>query len=612
MTTTVLRGTSSLEIPSTQNSAPIIEFRCLYTHDLRRKSKRWQDGFLRFHTFNKRVMVYDVPRNFVGDMHWRENGELQDGDELELEKGILVQVGELVGRIDQDLTGLFEKKIRGRQDRAAQSRDTSSPVRHEVSSPVMPGHQPVCNGRSPPVPTPMVQLLPKTLNTLLGTPRGPHGRAIIPAKSPFQQNHSAVEDGQREEGRATKRRMLGSGFSSTQNHNVKQKPEEGASSSAQNEHSRVSGAVDKQARQSRYLQAASPSQPVARSRTVINVDAHGPASVKRFQKPAIAELRSLERTVKPHCEPPSRSSSPPVSTTSYRATGTGSSNDASTSTGYPIVNEDEGPPTQPMRLVGHAPRKKLLCQAALPVNHSSRARAGQARKQDLEQPDELGKFNEAQQVRLEARQRRHRQQTEKNILDQNNDQAAMPDLDPSRKEGLERSISLPINSTLAQRKDDTQPNRIAQTPQSVQRKAGPYGFTRTTRTPATLPPPSSDTLETMALTHGKMDSILLLPQPPKPKSPLRRTRSEIVPPTLNPTPNSLQKSHSQPQGQGEALAQPMRAAQEAVVDAGGGDKGKVLGMKEAGRIDNDIGPWSREAFDLFDWRPPDRGGMQEM
>ena len=86
---------ASLSIPSTQNTAPVLEFRCLYTHDLRRKLKRWQDGFLRFHTFNRRIMVYDVPRNFVGDTHWREKTELADGDELELETGgVLVQVGE--------------------------------------------------------------------------------------------------------------------------------------------------------------------------------------------------------------------------------------------------------------------------------------------------------------------------------------------------------------------------------------------------------------------------------------------------------------------------------------------------------------------------------------
>jgi hypothetical protein len=70
MTAAVHRmGTPSLSIPPSQNTAPVLEFNCLYTHDIRRKQKRWQDGFLRFHTFNKRVMVYDVPRNFIGDMH---------------------------------------------------------------------------------------------------------------------------------------------------------------------------------------------------------------------------------------------------------------------------------------------------------------------------------------------------------------------------------------------------------------------------------------------------------------------------------------------------------------------------------------------------------------
>lgn len=82
-------SSTGLIIPTTQNTAPVLSFNCLYTHDLRRKAKRWQDGFLRFHTFNKRVMVYDVPRNFIGDTHWRESQEIQDGDELQLEKGVL-------------------------------------------------------------------------------------------------------------------------------------------------------------------------------------------------------------------------------------------------------------------------------------------------------------------------------------------------------------------------------------------------------------------------------------------------------------------------------------------------------------------------------------------
>ncbi|EZF31952.1 hypothetical protein H109_02999 [Trichophyton interdigitale MR816] len=100
----------SLSVLPTQNTAPVIRFQCLFTHDIRRKAKRWQDGFLRFHTFNKRVMVYDPTGNLVGDLHWRDRDMLQDGDEFELERGILVQAGEQLESTVTDLTELLEKR----------------------------------------------------------------------------------------------------------------------------------------------------------------------------------------------------------------------------------------------------------------------------------------------------------------------------------------------------------------------------------------------------------------------------------------------------------------------------------------------------------------------
>lgn len=39
-------------------------------------------------------MVYDPSGNLVGDLHWRDRDMLQDGDEFELERGVLVQAGE--------------------------------------------------------------------------------------------------------------------------------------------------------------------------------------------------------------------------------------------------------------------------------------------------------------------------------------------------------------------------------------------------------------------------------------------------------------------------------------------------------------------------------------
>lgn len=120
-------------------TASVIKFRCLYTHDLRRKSKRWHDGYLRYHAFNKRVMVYDETGNYIGDHHWRANDEVQDGDEMELDKGALIQVGERMGTTQTDISNLFEKRKSSQgspqaKDAASQTPRASVPIRFSGSS----------------------------------------------------------------------------------------------------------------------------------------------------------------------------------------------------------------------------------------------------------------------------------------------------------------------------------------------------------------------------------------------------------------------------------------------------------------------------------------------
>ncbi|KAI9719597.1 MAG: hypothetical protein M1812_003368 [Candelaria pacifica] len=614
MTATVVRGIPSLAIPSTQNSAPIVEFRCLYTHDLRRKSKRWQDGFLRFHTFNKRVMVYDVPRNFVGDMHWRESGELQDGDELELEKGILVQVGELVGRVDQDLSGLFEKKIKGREDRAAQDKHTDFPARNKLSSPATPARHPNCNGMNAPVPTPMSQLLPKTLNTLLGTPRGPHGRAIVPTKSPFQQTHRVADDTPKDKGRAIKRRKLDDVETINGPRNVTQKRKTGAPSNA-HEGPRGPARVDIQPRQGSHIRNTGPSSLAVTERDVIDVDADCAAPVNTIHRPTKGRSRPPEAAGNPPRRRYSRSSSPAVSTTSSHLPTNEALNKASRPINRPIEIESDDAPTQPLRLVGHAPRKKLLCSAAPTLNHK-RARAEISSEPSPDPPDELEKFNSAQQLRLQARQRRIRQQDENDLSNRNNEQIKAPETHNSRTKVHQRPISLPVTLPPIQHTNNRQQNPTTQSPHPTQPKARSYGFTRAPKPAPILPPLSNDTLTEMALTHGKMDQILLLPQPSKSKSPLRRTQSEIVPRPPEISQSKVQKSQSQPQGLRKSQAKPVitSVAPKPLTSAESGGKAKEFEMqqKKDEKMDKDLGPWSREAFDLFDWRPPDRGGVQEM
>ncbi|KAI4278497.1 MAG: hypothetical protein LQ337_000980 [Flavoplaca oasis] len=205
MTSTFCPAPSNLIVPSTQNTAPVLSYNCLYTHDLRRKAKRWQDGFLKYHTFNKRIMVYDVPRNFIGDTHWRKPQPIQDGDELELEKGVLIQVGEEVKieRTETDLTELLEKR---------KPKPTCDGPRLPLPAAVPTATTPHLNHIAHASPETSVsaqisQLRPKTLNALLGRPKGPVGRATLPAKSPAEERRGK-ETHHRDSARSPKRRKI--------------------------------------------------------------------------------------------------------------------------------------------------------------------------------------------------------------------------------------------------------------------------------------------------------------------------------------------------------------------------------------------------------------------
>ncbi|CEL00514.1 hypothetical protein ASPCAL00114 [Aspergillus calidoustus] len=156
-----------LTVPATQGTAPVIKFRCLFTHDVRRKAKRWQDGFLRFHTFNKRVMVYDNGGYFIGDLHYRAPEGIQDGDELELDKGVLIQVCETLEQSETDISVLYRNKA--------------------TTSPPQP-NKPPTSARSPaPRPLPSQQAS-RSLNDLLGIRKTP----VPQLRSPYEQRQRQV------------------------------------------------------------------------------------------------------------------------------------------------------------------------------------------------------------------------------------------------------------------------------------------------------------------------------------------------------------------------------------------------------------------------------------
>uniref|UniRef100_L2FKM4 5'-3' DNA helicase ZGRF1-like N-terminal domain-containing protein n=1 Tax=Colletotrichum fructicola (strain Nara gc5) TaxID=1213859 RepID=L2FKM4_COLFN len=172
-------------------SAPVHEFICLFTHDLKRKQKRWQDGRLKFHTFNKRIMVYDERGNFIGDMHWNEDFAFGEGEEFNLERGaVIVQVAECIGTKDQDLTDLLDKRARDRQQQQQQQRRRRRrQQQHQAQQ------------------QPHPHFKQRHLADVFNTPRGPQGRAAIPTTSPYEDRIAAqAPSSQDEDARPAKRR----------------------------------------------------------------------------------------------------------------------------------------------------------------------------------------------------------------------------------------------------------------------------------------------------------------------------------------------------------------------------------------------------------------------
>jgi len=173
-------ATGAQRVPSHSGgtTAPVLEFVCLFTHDLKRKQKRWQDGRVKYHTFNKRIMVYDERGNFVGDMHWCRDWEFDEGEEVQLERGsVIVQVAECVGRQEQDLSELLDKRAKEKEQRAALR--PSIPGNSYDASPVL---------RAAPRQD-HFQTRHRPLHQVIGTPTGHHGRAVVPSESPFEQRH---------------------------------------------------------------------------------------------------------------------------------------------------------------------------------------------------------------------------------------------------------------------------------------------------------------------------------------------------------------------------------------------------------------------------------------
>lgn len=145
--------------------------------------------------------MYDEQGNYIGDHHWRSAEEVQDGDELELDKGVLIEVGERMSTTQTDLSNLFEKR---RSQTSPQSRDNhpasdSQPPRSSTSKST-PTYTPT------PVRSSASSHPFRSLNDLLGIRKTPIGHPV----SPYEERHgpSAPAPPAPEPERATKRAKI--------------------------------------------------------------------------------------------------------------------------------------------------------------------------------------------------------------------------------------------------------------------------------------------------------------------------------------------------------------------------------------------------------------------
>ncbi|KAI9729868.1 MAG: hypothetical protein M1834_006617 [Cirrosporium novae-zelandiae] len=670
---TLLRSTPGFTVPPTQNTAPVLEFRCLYTHDLVRKQKRWQDGFLTFHTFNKRLMVYDERRNYIGDSHCRDESGVQDGDELELDKGVLVQVQEEVRKTETDISELFEKRKAGRQS-------------HSKALP---------SG-----PTPTSSLAPKSLSQVLGTPRGRLGRACLPSKSPFQLRHEVLQPPSFQE-RPAKRQRLDTRTenitpksatitsqakpSIIQGGNARINPFSSATTSLANP-GFASNAESHQQEEDLDIEREPSPRKVARSREKKQVQGSPTTRTKSSIKPAkirrkdpIQKKRPARQQTPQEETPIVDLCSPPVSTTNRLPPVSGSLIDPNLiDHNETLQNAEKAAPAgreerrlNILQMAHHKPRRKLMYRALLPTSISSinqplsnpsRLDAIIEPKLEDEPKDEpedsiISKFQCAQQARIKARLEKANQRNNNQRRQLPKSMQLSPTKDSNPAPETDNSLFFPgtqrphahheiLFSSLFS--DDLiasppqSPRLSSPSPQSP--KPTLSGIKNDTAGPFTLisppRPPTSRPLDHPPLAHVAKPALPTVQGPPAttyvPCSPpmvldsAPLFHSRISKPTLPPIPRKKQPplshlSNPQPQLQPHPMPrhpspptpasvpappqEPSRRKSTRIQTSISDTTASTTTVQKQKEKTKDLGPWSAEAFDLFGKPPRGREGL---
>ncbi|KAM0248872.1 hypothetical protein ACHAQJ_009272 [Trichoderma viride] len=118
--TEITTSDTAINAPNTA-SALVKEFLCLYSKDRpKKKQKKWHNGILKFHTFNRKFMVYDdESKVYIGEGHWHGHTDsFEEGIETMLDQPITcIQVMEHTRSTEQDLAPILGKRTREVEER---------------------------------------------------------------------------------------------------------------------------------------------------------------------------------------------------------------------------------------------------------------------------------------------------------------------------------------------------------------------------------------------------------------------------------------------------------------------------------------------------------------
>lgn len=544
-------------------------------------------------------MVYDVPRNFIGDTYWREDEPVQDGDEFELEKGILIQVGESTGKMDQDLTGIFEKRGKAQAESPAKvvlphTGLASTAISKAASSAAVASSQ----------------LRPRTLNSLLGTPKGALGRATLPTKSPCEQRRE--RENHHFEDRVAKRRRLECSYEQKNVGSLGILTRE--TTLAKHQVNEVGTYLRQEVAKERVT-TTSPKKAISKvtkpeSRTTVSLDPDG--EQRERSKFGTAEARDSVRQQQrmAHLE------------------GTVTPNTSASG----IEEEHERSAQVRLRIASQKPRRKLMYRDLLsqgPSEYAAVKRKGAATKavceKELENP--LGDFYQAEQNRLRARlSRQGETEASRTRYTPEEDEIQTPK-SPTLFLTQEDESDLPPASPHTSTKIPPEPSNPQSHRYPNHQPSKPPPSLKRNKPPSPRPPDPPTTTDA-ALKLAEMDQLLLrrpeanaisnpnhpsytpLPSPPKPLpttsllNPPKPTTSKPHPPsppllpTSPPPPPSLKRSLSNPPPPNKKRS-PLRKTVSNPLDLQNPRRESNADLPSQQFKEASPDPWSREAWDLF-------------